>query len=69
MSGRKKEIRHGRAASQRFRLVPVFKKDIDRQALARALLLLAEHHAQPGDPAATTTTTTNTDDAREEGIS
>lgn len=67
MSGRKKEIRHGRAASQRFRLVPVFKKDIDRQALARALLLLAEHYAR--QETAGDDTTPPTPDHREEGIS
>ncbi len=66
MAGRKKEIRHGRAASQRFRLVPVFKKDIDRQALARALLLLAEHHTRQGATPTTSAPNAGPDETREE---
>lgn len=53
MAGRKKG-----SASQRFRLIPVFKAELDRQAFARALLLLAEHHQ--------TTRTTDTTPRKED---
>lgn len=43
MGGRRREITAGRAASQRFRVVPVWKQSIDRNALARTLALLAIH--------------------------
>jgi len=47
-------------APRRHRLVPVWKKTLDREAFARALLLLAMHldekdraaHKQPGTPGA-----------------
>lgn len=46
MSGRKPEIKHGKARSQQLRLVPVWNKQLDQSRLARALAQLAIHLTQ-----------------------
>ena len=41
MSGRKREIKHGKAKSQHIRIEPIWNKSIDEKKLARTLARLA----------------------------
>lgn len=50
MVGRKREIKAGVARSQRVRVVPVWKKDIDQKQLAKIYILLALHQANNDNP-------------------
>jgi len=62
MSGRKKEIKHGKAKSQHIRIEPIWNKSIDEKKLARTLARLA---ISSGGMVKTTSTDITSSDSKE----